>query len=142
MKIRIYWILYPLYVFFVYWAFKYEMVEKYRTFFGSCFLLVPIVLELIRKFENKNNSTTKWKEIILCLLMKLWNNLSKEQKRMAKIAIFNTLMMSIIMVIIKPIVKGEAFVVTDKLIEFLIYVVVLFAFNCIFIIGARTPKGK
>ena len=74
--------------------------------------------------------------------MKLWNNLSKEQKRMAKIAIFNTLMTSIIMVIIKPIVKGEAFIVTDKLIEFLIFIVVLFAFNCIFIIGARTPEQK
>jgi hypothetical protein len=74
--------------------------------------------------------------------MKLWNNLSKEQKRMAKIAIFNTLMMSIIMVIIKPIVKGEAFIVTDKLIEFLIFIVVLFAFNSIFIIGARTPKQE
>ena len=61
---------------------------------------------------------------------------------MAKIAIFNTLMMSIIMVIIKPIVKGEAFIVTDKLIEFLIFIVVLFAFNCIFIIGARTPEQK
>ena len=61
---------------------------------------------------------------------------------MAKIAIFNTLMMSIIMVIIKPIVKGEAFIITDKLIEFLIFVVVLFAFNSIFIIGARTPEGK
>ena len=61
---------------------------------------------------------------------------------MAKIAIFNTLMMSIIMVIIKPIVKGEAFIITDKLIEFLIFVVVLFAFNCIFIIGAKTPEGK
>ena len=72
--------------------------------------------------------------------MKLWKNLSKEQKKMAKIAIFNTLMTSIIMVIIKPIVKGEAFIVTDKLIEFLIFIVVLFAFNCIFIIGARTPK--
>ena len=74
--------------------------------------------------------------------MKLWNNLSKEQKRMAKIAIFNTLMTSIIMVIIKPMVKGEAFIVTDKLIEFLIFIVVLFAFNCIFIIGARTPEQK
>ena len=74
--------------------------------------------------------------------MKLWKNLSKEQKRMAKIAIFNTLMTSIIMVIIKPIVKGEAFIVTDKLIEFLIFIVVLFAFNCIFIIGARTPEQK
>ena len=72
--------------------------------------------------------------------MKLWNNLSKEQKRMAKITIFNTLMTSIIMVAIKPIVKGEAFIVTDKLLEFLIFVVVLFAFNSIFIIGARTPK--
>ena len=74
--------------------------------------------------------------------MKLWKNFSKEQKRMAKIAIFNTLMTSIIMVIIKPIVKGEAFIVTDKLIEFLIFIVVLFAFNCIFIIGARTPEQK
>ncbi len=61
---------------------------------------------------------------------------------MAKIAIFNTLMTSIIMVIIKPIIKGEAFIVTDKLIEFLIFIVVLFAFNCIFIIGARTPEQK
>ena len=74
--------------------------------------------------------------------MKLWNNLSKEQKRMAKIAIFNTLMTSIIMVIIIPIVIGEAFIVTDKLIELLIFIVVLFAFNCIFIIGARTPEQK
>ena len=74
--------------------------------------------------------------------MKLWNNLSKEQKKMAKIAIFNTLMTSIIMVAIKPIVKGEAFIITDKLIEFLIFIVVLFAFNCIFIIGARTPEQK
>jgi hypothetical protein len=74
--------------------------------------------------------------------MKLWNNLSKEQKRMAKIASLNTLMTSIIMVIIKPFVKGEAFIVTDKLFEFLIFVVALFAFNCIFIIGVRTPKKK
>ena len=74
--------------------------------------------------------------------MKLWKNLSKEQKRMAKIAIFNTLMTSIIMVIIKPIVKDEPFVITEKIIEFAIFVVVIFAFNCIFIIGARTPKGK
>ena len=72
--------------------------------------------------------------------MKLWNNLSKEQKRMAKIGIFNTLITAIIMVIIKPVVKGEAFSVTDKLIEFAIFVVVLFAFNCLVIIGARTPK--
>ena len=74
--------------------------------------------------------------------MKLWNNLSKEQKKMAKIAILNTLMTSIIIVIIKPIVKDEPFVITEKIIEFAIFVVVIFAFNCIFIIGARTPKGK
>lgn len=72
--------------------------------------------------------------------MKLWNNLSKEQKRMAKIGIFNTMITAIIMVIIKPIVKGEAFSVTDILIEFAIFVVVLLAFNCLVIIGARTPK--
>ena len=72
--------------------------------------------------------------------MKLWNNLSKEQKRMAKIGIFNTMITAIIMVIIKPIVKGEAFSVTDILIEFAIFVVVLFAFNCLVIIGSRTPK--
>ena len=74
--------------------------------------------------------------------MKLWKNLSKEQKRMAKIAIFNTLMTSIIMVIIKPIVKGEAFIVTDMLIEFMIFVLVLLAINSIFIIGAKSPKKK
>lgn len=59
---------------------------------------------------------------------------------MAKIAIFNTLMTSIIMVVIKPILKGEAFSTTDKLIEFLIFVVVILAFNCIFIIGAKPPR--
>lgn len=72
--------------------------------------------------------------------MKLWNNLSKEQKRMAKIGIFNTMITAIIMVIIKPIVKSKLFSVTDMLIEFTIFVVVLFAFNCLVIIGARTPK--
>ena len=74
--------------------------------------------------------------------MKLWTNLSKEQKRMAKIAIFNTLMMSIIMVIIKPIVKDEPFIITDVIIEFVIFASVLFAFNCVFIIGARKPNEK
>ena len=61
---------------------------------------------------------------------------------MAKIVIFNTLITAIIMVIIKPIVKGEPFVITDKIIEFVTFVVVIFAFNCIFIIGARTPKQE
>ena len=61
---------------------------------------------------------------------------------MAKIAIFNTLLTSIIMIVIKPIVKDEPFIITDVLIEFVIFVLVLFAFNCVFIIGARTPKQK
>ena len=74
--------------------------------------------------------------------MKIWTNLSKEQKRMAKIAIFNTLLTSIIMIVIKPIVKDEPFIVMDVLIEFVIFVLVLFAFNCVFIIGARTPNQK
>ena len=74
--------------------------------------------------------------------MKLWSNLSKEQKRMAKIAIFNTLMTSIIMVIIKPIVKDEPFIFTDVLIEFVVFASVLFAFNSVFIIGARKPNQK
>ena len=74
--------------------------------------------------------------------MKLWTNLSKEQKRMAKIAIFNTLMTSIIIVIIKPTVKDEPFIITDVIIEFVIFASVLFAFNCVFIIGARKPKEK
>ena len=74
--------------------------------------------------------------------MKLWTNLSKEQKKMAKIAIFNTLMTSIIIVIIKPIVKDEPFIIADTLIEFVIFALVLFAFNCIFITGARKPKQE
>ena len=61
---------------------------------------------------------------------------------MAKIAIFNTLMTSVIIVIIKPIVKGEPFIITDKIIEFMIFVIVIFAFNCIFIIGARKPNQE
>lgn len=72
--------------------------------------------------------------------MKLWNNLSDEQKRMAKISAMQTMVMALVLVVIKPIVKGEAFSVTDMLIEFVIFVVVLFAFNCIFVLGAKTPK--
>lgn len=72
--------------------------------------------------------------------MKLWSNLSKEQKRMAKISAMQTMVMALVLVVIKPIVKGEAFSVTDMLIEFVIFVVVLFAFNCIFVLGAKTPK--
>lgn len=72
--------------------------------------------------------------------MKLWNNLSDEQKRMAKISAMQTMVMALVLVVIKPIVKGEAFSATDMLIEFVIFVVVLFAFNCIFVLGAKTPK--
>lgn len=74
--------------------------------------------------------------------MKLWNNLSNDQKRMAKISAMQTMVMALVLVVIKPIVKGEAFSVTDMLIEFVIFVVVLLAFNCIFVLGAKTPKQK
>lgn len=72
--------------------------------------------------------------------MKLWTNLSKEQKRMAKISAIQTFFMALVLVVIKPIVKGEAFTITDMLIEFVIFVIVLLAFNSVFILGARTPK--
>ena len=74
--------------------------------------------------------------------MKLWNNLSHEQKRMAKISALQTIAMATALVIVKPIIKGEAISVTDMLIEFIIFVLVLLAFNIIFIIGAQSPKKK
>ena len=72
--------------------------------------------------------------------MKLWNNLSKGQKRMAKISAIQTIVMATALVIVKPIVKGEVVFVTDMLIEFMIFVMVLLAFYCIFIIGAKPPR--
>ena len=74
--------------------------------------------------------------------MKLWNNLSHEQKRMAKISALQTIVMATALVIVKPIIKGEAISVTDMLIEFIIFVLVLLAFNIIFIIGSQSPKKK
>ena len=72
--------------------------------------------------------------------MKRWNNLSDDQKRMAKISVVQTIVMATIIVIVKPIVKGETISVADMLIEFMIFVLVLSVFNCIFIIGAKPPK--
>ena len=72
--------------------------------------------------------------------MKQWNNLSKGQKRMAKISAIQTIVMATALVIVKPIVKGEVVFVTDMLIEFMIFVMVLLAFYCIFIIGAKPPR--
>ena len=72
--------------------------------------------------------------------MKLWNNLSKGQKRMAKISAIQTIVMATALVIVKPLVKGEVVFVTDMLIEFMIFVMVLLAFYCIFIIGAKPPR--
>ena len=72
--------------------------------------------------------------------MKLWNNLSKGQKRMAKISAIQTIVMATALVIVKPIVKGEVISITDMLIEFIIFMLVLSAFNCIFIIGAKPPR--
>ena len=74
--------------------------------------------------------------------MKQWNNLSDEQKRMAKISAIQTIVMSTALVIVKPIIKGETISVTDILIEFMIFMLVLSAFNSIFIIGAKPPKKK
>ena len=74
--------------------------------------------------------------------MKQWNNLSDEQKRMAKISAIQTIVMATSLVIVKPIVKGETISVTDMLIEFMIFVLVLLAINSIFIIGAKSPKKK
>ena len=72
--------------------------------------------------------------------MKRWNNLSDDQKRMAKISVVQTIVMATVIMIVKPIVKGEAISIADMLIEFIIFVLVLSAFNCIFIIGAKPPK--
>ena len=74
--------------------------------------------------------------------MKQWNNLSDEQKRMTKILAIQTIVMATALVIVKPIIKVEVISVTDMLIEFMIFVLVLLAFNCIFIIGAKPPKQK
>ena len=74
--------------------------------------------------------------------MKPWNNLSDEQKRMAKISVIQTIVMATALVIVKPIIKGEVVSVTDMLIEFMIFVLVLLAINSIFIIGAKSPKKK
>ena len=69
--------------------------------------------------------------------MKQWNNLSDEQKRMAKTSAIQTIIMATALVIVKPIIKGEVISVTDMLIEITIYALVLLAFNCILIIGAK-----
>ena len=74
--------------------------------------------------------------------MKQWNNLSDEQKRMTKILAIQTIIMATALVIVKPIIKGEVVSVTDMLIEFIIFVLVLLAINSIFIIGAKSPKKK
>ena len=72
--------------------------------------------------------------------MKQWHNLSDDQKRMAKISVVQTIVMATVIVIVKPIVKGEAISIADMLIEFMIFVLILSVFNCIFIIGAKPPK--
>lgn len=66
--------------------------------------------------------------------------LSNDQKKMAKIAIVNTLITAIALVIIKPQIKGEPVPIADMIIEFVIFVLVLSAFNWLWIIGAKSPK--
>ena len=56
---------------------------------------------------------------------------------MAKISVIQTIVMATALVIVKPIIKGEVISVTDMLIEITIYALVLLAFNCILIIGAK-----
>ena len=68
--------------------------------------------------------------------------LSDQQKKMAKISAIQTIVMATALVIVKPVIKGELISVTDMLIEFMIFVLVLLAFNCIFIIGAKIPEQK
>ena len=68
--------------------------------------------------------------------------LSDQQKRMTKILAIQTIVMATALVIVKPIIKGEVVSVTDMLIEFMIFVLVLLAINSIFIIGAKSPKKK
>ena len=59
---------------------------------------------------------------------------------MAKISVIQTIVMATALVIVKPIIKGEIISVTDMLIEFMIFTLVLLAFYCIFIIGAKPPR--
>ena len=66
--------------------------------------------------------------------------LSNDQKKMAKIAIANTLITTIALVIIKPLIKGEPVSIADMIIEFAIFVLVLSVFNWFWIIGAKSPK--
>lgn len=66
--------------------------------------------------------------------------LSNDQKKMAKIAIANTLITTIALVIIKPLIKGEPISIADMIIEFAIFVLVLSVFNWLWIIGAKSPK--
>lgn len=66
--------------------------------------------------------------------------LSDEQKKMAKIGLVNTLITTIALVIIKPLIKEESISIADMLIEFIIFVIVLSAFNWLWIIGAKSPK--
>lgn len=66
--------------------------------------------------------------------------LSDEQKKMAKIGLVNTLITTIALVIIKPLIKEESISIADMLIEFIIFVLVLSAFNWLWIIGAKSPK--
>ena len=61
---------------------------------------------------------------------------------MAKISAIQTIVMATALVIVKPIIKGEIISVTDMLIEFMIFTLVLLVFNIIFIIGAQSPKKK
>lgn len=57
MKFKISWLLYFVYILFIYWAFEYNMVQSNRELFAICFILVPMILDWIRKIEYRNNKS-------------------------------------------------------------------------------------
>ena len=55
MKIKVSWILYVLYILFVCWAFKYDMIQEKRSLYAVCFIAIPIIIEQIKKIEKRYN---------------------------------------------------------------------------------------
>lgn len=66
--------------------------------------------------------------------------LSQEQKKMAKHGAIQSIALAITMVIIVPLIKGENLSMPNTLIEFMIYIIIIYGFHWIFIIGSRIPK--
>ena len=56
MKIKVSWILCVLYILFVCWAFKYDMIQENRSLYAVCFITIPIIIEQIKKIEKRYNN--------------------------------------------------------------------------------------